>query len=284
MKIFNYLRLYRLDVAILTIVSFTAGILLAGGDITLNNLTIAFFVSLISMNFIYSFNSYTDREIDALNKPSRPIPSGKILPREASYYCLFLLLASLIYPLFYIKSVLTVIFFYLMPLLGLLYSGKLLKLKKYLFPAVVTITLMQHSPLLLGYFLTTDSLTYLPVFISTFFFCLAVIPLKDLTDVKGDVKYGFQNWLVKLGRNKLLLTSFSILTFNIGLVFIFPLHLFYRIALIIFNLTPISLISLALLKNQLIHVYKMIIMAVIVEGIIFILLLKLLLNGKLAIG
>jgi 4-hydroxybenzoate polyprenyltransferase len=171
-----------------------------------------------------------------------------------------------------------------MPLLGLLYSGKLLKLKKYLFPAVIAITLGQHSPLLLGYFLTTDSLNHLPVFISTFFFCLAVIPLKDLTDVKGDAKCGFENWLAKLGRNKLLLASFSILLFNIGLVFVFPLPWLYRIALIIFNLTPISLISLAVLKNRLIHVYKKIIVAVIVEGIVFVLLLKFFWNGELTMG
>ena len=284
LKILHYLRLYRLDVAILAVVSFFSGVLLAGGNIDPRNLILALLISFVSMNFIYSFNSYTDREIDAINKPWRPIPAGKVSPGNALYYCLFLLFASLVYPLFYIKSAPTVFFFYLMPLLGLLYSGKLLNLKKYLFGAVLAITLGQHSPLLLGYFLTTDSLDYLPVFVSTFFFCLAVIPLKDITDVKGDVKYGFQNWLAKLGQSKLLLTSFSILLLNICLLFVFNISSLHRMALLIFNLTPMALISLSLLKNQLNRVYKRIIVAVIVEGIIFLLFLGLFRGGELAMA
>lgn len=281
-KIFNYLGLYRLDVATLAMVGFLAGVLLAGGDITPNNLTIAFLISLISMNFIYSFNSYADREIDAINKPWRPIPSGKILPKNALCYCSFLLLASLIYPLFCVSSLVTAVFFYLLPLLGLFYSGKFLRLKKYIFPALITITLMHHSPFLLGYFLTTNSLRYLPVFISTFFFCLAVIPLKDLTDVKGDIKYGSQNWLAKFGQKNLLLFSLSILIFNIALIFFFSLPLIYKVALLIFNLIPVFLIWLAKLQKQLIYVYKRIIAAVIVEGVVFILFLMS--NGKILAG
>ena len=270
--------------AVLTVVSFTAGVLLAGGDINLKNLITALLISLASMNFIYSFNSYTDWKIDALNKPTRPIPSGKISPKSALHYSLFLLFVSLIYPLFYIKSFLTAVLFYLMPLLGLLYSGNLLNLKKYLFPAVITITLMQHSPLLLGYFLTTNSLEYLPIFSSTFLFCLAVIPLKDITDVRGDARYGFQNWLAKLGRNRLLMISFSILLINIGLLFILKVAPTYRMALFIFNITPIILISLALLRNRLDRVYKQIIVAVIIQGIFFILFLRIFWSGELTMG
>ncbi len=284
MKMINYFKLYRPDVAILAIVSFSAGALLAGGEITPKALGIAALVSLISMNFIYSFNSYTDRKVDAVNKPWRPIPSRKVSPKRALYYCLFLLAASLIYPPFFIESALTAVFFYLMPLLGLLYSWKSVSLKKYLFPAVLTITIGQHSPLLLGYFLTTDSLVFVPVFISTFFFCLAVIPLKDLTDVKGDIKYGFQNWLAKLGQKKLLIASLSILMLNIVLAFVLPLPFLYRIALTVFNLTPVFLISLAVIKNQLVLLYKRIIMAVITEGIIFIIILVIFWDNELAMG
>jgi len=37
-----------------------------------------------------AINDYYDREIDAINEPQRPIPSGMISPREALVFALFL--------------------------------------------------------------------------------------------------------------------------------------------------------------------------------------------------
>ncbi|NLL10626.1 MAG: UbiA family prenyltransferase, partial [Methanomicrobiales archaeon] len=56
-----------------------------------------FFIFLIILTITGAgnvINDYYDREIDAINQPSRPIPSGKISPGHARIYAVFLFLAG----------------------------------------------------------------------------------------------------------------------------------------------------------------------------------------------
>jgi len=64
---------------------------IVGGALASNNVSAAFWLNLI-YGFVTGFvltaasmaiNDYYDREIDAINEPNRPIPSGLIKPREA---------------------------------------------------------------------------------------------------------------------------------------------------------------------------------------------------------
>ncbi|MEJ2659084.1 MAG: UbiA family prenyltransferase, partial [Desulfobacterales bacterium] len=73
----SYIRLCRIDVALIAFISYLFGAELAGGT-DWYDIVVALLVTMISTNFIYSFNSWTDREIDRISKPYRPIPSGKI--------------------------------------------------------------------------------------------------------------------------------------------------------------------------------------------------------------
>ena len=74
----SYIQLCRVDAALIAFFSYLVGAELAGGT-DWYDIVIAIAVTLISTNFIYSFNSWTDRELDRISKPYRPIPSGKIL-------------------------------------------------------------------------------------------------------------------------------------------------------------------------------------------------------------
>ena len=93
------LRLYRLDAFLIFLLVYLLGVVAAGGMLSpLREFLVALLVSGVSFNFVYSFNSWADADIDAINKPHRPIPSGVVSRPQALAYSLFLLGASLAYP------------------------------------------------------------------------------------------------------------------------------------------------------------------------------------------
>ncbi len=54
------------------------------------NLLLGFITSFTLTGASMAINDYYDREIDAINEPNRPIPSGAIIPKEALYFALVL--------------------------------------------------------------------------------------------------------------------------------------------------------------------------------------------------
>ena len=54
------------------------------------NLLLAFITSFTLTGASMTINDYYDKELDAINEPNRPIPSGVISPKEALYFALVL--------------------------------------------------------------------------------------------------------------------------------------------------------------------------------------------------
>src|SRR3989344_8020876 len=188
----KYMELYRKDVLVLSIISYFIGILLAGGIISYTDIIISLLISFVSINFGYSINSYEDWEIDKINKPHRPIPSGKIKPENALLYSLVLLVLSVIYPLFFFDSYITLSLFMLFPILGIAYSLEPLRLKKYGIVAVLLTAFGLNVPLILGFVIHSGA-GMLDFFASIFLFSVGVIILKNISDVKGDKQYKIKN-------------------------------------------------------------------------------------------
>lgn len=208
-----YLQLYNMDAAFIAFISYLTGAKLAGSDY-LQNFAAAGLVTGISTNFIYSFNSWADCHIDAVNKPWRPIPSGLITARNALMYSLVLLVIAVIYPFFIARDVLTLLLFQLLPLLGLLYSSKPTSFRKYSILSTLTISLGLVTPLMLGYFMNRTETGLLSFFIGLFIYCLSVVPLKDIEDAEGDQAFGIHNLYGRHGK-KLLLFSLAGLAANL---------------------------------------------------------------------
>jgi geranylgeranylglycerol-phosphate geranylgeranyltransferase len=74
-------------------VGILVGVIIAGGftaSIPLTPLLLAFVTGFTLTGSAMVINDYFDREIDAVNEPNRPIPSGDVKPNEAVAYSLIL--------------------------------------------------------------------------------------------------------------------------------------------------------------------------------------------------
>lgn len=204
-KTLGFLRLYRLDVFIIFFFFYFLGCYLAAGFYfnLPDSLLISLLISGISINFIYSLNSWSDADIDAINKPGRPIPSHLVSRPQALVYALGLLSLSLIYPFVLFGLSLTTGLFLLFPLAGILYSNPIYGFKKQRYLALSLITSTALLVCSLGYFLNggtfnLTSLIFICMFVAS---CAAIVPLKDLSDVVGDAAGNAENWF-KQGRRQ----------------------------------------------------------------------------------
>lgn len=263
----DYLRLFRPDAAAIAFFGYLVGVSLATTPGWLDAL-IAFAVSAASMNFIYAFNAWADSDIDKINKPDRPIPSGRLSPRAALIYCLVLLGVSFAFPLLIFRDLVTLGLFWSLPVLGLAYSQPPVRLKTSPIPATVATSAILVAPMLAGYAMYTKDWAALPFFGALLVFCLGVIPLKDIEDIEGDVAGGSGNWFSRLGKNKLLGTSCAVLLADgVGVAFA-PIPLDQRLYLWAFAGGAFcTIVAFWIFDLTLPKLYKTIIRVVILSGV-----------------
>ncbi len=266
-KVWALARLYRADAALIAFFAYLAGAQLSGGFEVAVDLLAAFLVSAVSMNFIYSFNSWADRAEDAINKPWRSIPSGQLSEAGALRYTMVLLALSIIYPLILWRSPLTLGLFYLLPLLGLLYSAPP-RLKRNPITAAITTSVILVTPMVLGYAMHSADASIAPFFGGLFGFCLGAIPLKDIEDEEGDVATGLGNWFARLGPRKLLGYSAVVMIADLIYVTLMPIAMAQKLFLWAFAggglATLLVFMAFKLAPDK---IYRTIIRVVIVSGV-----------------
>jgi len=102
----RYLQLLRLQNGIIGVIGVLASAFIAGGGTDAfgewPRIVLACVIVVIFMGGGNALNDYVDREIDITSHPRRPIPSGRIQPRQALYVgYAFLVIAVLISLLFW---------------------------------------------------------------------------------------------------------------------------------------------------------------------------------------
>lgn len=204
------LRQYRLDVAVISFGAYIFGAVASGG-IKPSDILVGLGISLVSFNYIYSFNAIEDREIDRVNKPSRPNAAGAISLYVARRYVAVLLVVAVIYPFFVARNAISLALFLLLPALGWAYSAGPFRLKTKAVPAAVSIALMYMTPIAIGLARGLEPLHAADGFLLGYFFlfCLSIVPLKDIEDVEGDQQLGSANWLAAFGLPRLLAASLT---------------------------------------------------------------------------
>lgn len=202
------LQLYRIDSFLITVFSFFVTLIITNnGKID----TLAVFLGLslgaVFVNFIYSINSYFDAEIDAINKPHRPLPSGRITKQLATKYIGVLGFLSLLLPLVFLHKIDLFLALYSFPVLGILYSNPFYPLKKKAWMAPLLTTIILVLPASIAIIYISQIGKYFSYIAIIFGYCLCMVPLKDVEDVKGDIAYNSGNWAHIVGEKKLAVLS-----------------------------------------------------------------------------
>jgi geranylgeranylglycerol-phosphate geranylgeranyltransferase len=189
----------------IAIIGIFVGIATSGGTLNYNVLLSFFSIATLIAAF-NTFNGVTDFKIDLINKPHRPIPSGKMTRKIASFYSLILYLISLIiaYQLttqYFLLTVLTSI-------ITILYSLPLVRLRKrFIISNLCGGIIYGLLCPLLGWSLSPNN--PLPTYILgfTFLFALSLSMSKDFEDYIGDKAYRIKTIPVVLGIEKAKLLS-----------------------------------------------------------------------------
>ncbi|MBI9076199.1 MAG: UbiA family prenyltransferase [Desulfatibacillum sp.] len=266
-RIFAYLQLFRPDAALISFATFLVGAELAGG-IDLSDLLAACCITGFSTNFCYSFNSWADWEADSINKPHRPIPSGKLSPRQALVYSLVLLVLSLVYPFFIANSGPVLFAYLLLPVLGFSYSSKPFSLKLRPPASIFAVSGGLIIPIMVGYYsnISTHGPDLRIFFVSLFIYCLSIIPLKDIEDMRGD---GDWNLYTKYG-GKLPYYALAGLVANALIILLFPTPFLLRGGLLLLFIFSSVLILWHLAHpDQMSRLYRRIIHIVEMGGALF---------------
>jgi len=151
-------------------------------------------------------NDYADREVDAINKPWRPIPSGAISPREAltGFFILnavgLAIAALLPWTCLLVAAIASVVL--------ALYS---LKLKKVLLVGNNVVALMSALNLVYGGLAAPNPLLSLFPAAYAYLLILGREFLKGLEDVEGDKRFGIKTLATEFGRRCAYIASWIVM-------------------------------------------------------------------------
>lgn len=153
-----------------------------------------------------SLNQYYDIKIDAINKPERPLPSGKLSKKEAFVCSLILYFIALSLGWFVAPSGSHqfLIMLTLAVLFTVIYSVPPIRTKRFLFLSNLTIALPRGFVIVAGWSAVKNMFQVEPWAIGFIFFLfiLGAASTKDFSDIIGDAKYNCITLPVKYGVKK----------------------------------------------------------------------------------
>ncbi|MCJ7645579.1 UbiA family prenyltransferase [bacterium] len=153
-------------------------------------------------------NQYFDIGIDRINKPNRPLPSGRISLKESRL--LSILLYSFSFFLAYLvpnKQFITIVL--ITASITYAYSAPPLRTKRWVIPANLTIAIPRGCLLIVaGWTAVRSFYDFEPWFIGSIFalYLLGAASTKDFSDIKGDKMYGCNTLPIILGAKKAAIT------------------------------------------------------------------------------
>ncbi|NTW55789.1 MAG: UbiA family prenyltransferase [Chlorobiaceae bacterium] len=173
----------------------------------------------LGTGFSQSVNDYYDLELDRINEPTRPIPSGRLSEKEAAWNWGGVLVAALLLAgwigidiggtrgIVFSLSLLTGL------VIGFIYSAPPLKLKKNIFlsaPAVGIsygfITYLSANALFSE---IRPEVIWLGIL--NFFMAVSLIIMNDFKSTEGDAKNGMKSLAVMIGTRKTFFVAFAII-------------------------------------------------------------------------
>lgn len=190
---------------------FIGGRLMPGLDPLLFALVLlaAFFTG----NGVYAFNAYYDVVADRINKPNRPIPSGRMTRKHALKYSLALMILGLsmsVIVTLWRREPFMFITWSIFTLLGIAYSKPPFKLKSRHILGNLCFAVFAVIAFTIGYLWTpvTTSIVLLVIlyFVGAIFLA-GIVTMKDFRDYEGDKANNDITLPVKVGKIKAALIS-----------------------------------------------------------------------------
>jgi geranylgeranylglycerol-phosphate geranylgeranyltransferase len=201
-----------------------------------------FFIFLIILTITGAgnvINDYYDREIDAINQPSRPIPSGKISPGHARIYAVFLFLAGNGIAIWFMSPPIAAIAVVNSILLWL-YAAFLKTTPLF---GNISVSYLASSIFLFGGAINgvPGIISVLPIAGATFGVMLARELVKDCEDMPGDMEHGGRTFPLLYGIRATLILGFASACAGVFL----SLLLFYKWGILyLLAIIPVGIIIL----------------------------------------
>jgi geranylgeranylglycerol-phosphate geranylgeranyltransferase len=246
-----YLEILRPGNAVMAVIAIFL-MMLISGNFTLSPFLAAFVVFIVT-GAGNAINDYFDYKIDAINKPKRPIPSGRISRKAAGIYSISLFIIGIIVA-FYISFLLGMIAL-LSSLLMIYYAYDL---KKRALIGNMSISFLTGLCFVFGGIAVGEILTSIYLGFYAFLMTLAREIVKDMEDVEGDKKEGATTFPIIYGMksSSILAASFMIIAsitspvlYFIGIfnmLYLLPLS----IAIIVFLVGAVSILKDQSVENS----------------------------------
>ncbi|XP_024027490.1 uncharacterized protein LOC112093398, partial [Morus notabilis] len=174
---------------------------------------------------VYNFgiNQIFDADIDRINKPYLPIPSGDLSLKQAWFLMIFSVLSGLLILRVMNADLITTSFYCFGILLATLYNAPPFRFKGSPVATIITIPLNTTIINNIGVLYATMTSLRLPfwwspqiIFITIFgtlFFAVTCI-IKDISDVEGDMKHNIRTFAATFGSKNMALLGMGILLVN----------------------------------------------------------------------
>lgn len=194
---------------------------------------------------VQTINHYADRHVDAINKPWRPIPSGRISHRRAIEHAIIMAVIGLV--MLYLVNIRVFLFGLVFLLILYAYSLPPIRLRNYASTTYLSVGVsFGFIPVLTGWsiFMFPETSILLFALVQLIVFTI-FIPIKDFEDIEGDKVHGIKSMPLDLGMKK----SSKIVALSMSIIAIIYLSVPYLgLAAIkaVFILLPISLIMVIL--------------------------------------
>lgn len=214
-KLTTLVKLCRPVNFIITFISvIVASIICSPGAIPDQKIFLAAFVAAIVLASGNIYNDITDIEIDKINRPDRPLPSGKIKSNEA-YILYFFFTAIAVVCSFFLESIASIIV--LFSILLLIIYSKILKRIPIL--GNFTIALLAGLVFIFGGVVVDNPAAAIIPAVFAFLINLIREIVKDMEDVDGDKKVGIKTFPIAFGYQKskylILILSFILILFTL---------------------------------------------------------------------
>jgi|TARA_B000000565_G_scaffold195119_1_gene149352 chlorophyll synthase len=200
-----------------------------------------------------AINDWCDKEVDAINEPSRPIPSGKVPGSWGFWIAVFMSIIGIVVSWFlgfwgFIATVIAIS-------CAWAYSAEPLRLKRsgIIGPGIVALC-YEGLPWFTGVAILTSQFPSITILLVAGFYAFGaygIMVLNDFKAIEGDQKLGINSLPVTLGPKKAGLLSCLIMTLaQIVVIGIFVQLKMYFIAFIIFILLCTQIVAMSkMLKN-----------------------------------